>query len=158
MRLSPIPIIAVLLLLVPSVALGQEPGVTVDDGPSSKEYAIPLDSARGQAKTKAPTAKTAPPASAATPTGTPATTTTTKSGERSAPDAETPQADDESTLAVPTTPPAPPANGTPVSTRNTSSNGMSPGVAIVGLAIALLVLGGIAGLVIRRRGTPIGGQ
>ena len=157
MHLSPIPIIAVLLLLVPSVALGQEPGVTFDDGPSSKEYAVPLDSARGQARTRAPTAKTAPSASAATPTGTSATTTT-KSGEPSASDADTTQADDKAALATPTTPPAPPADGTPVSTRDTSSNGMSPGMAIAGLAIAVLVLGGLAGLVIRRRGTPISGQ
>ena len=64
-----------LVLLSPSTAAGQEPGVTFDDGPSSKEYAIPLDAARGQTKTKAPKPKPRPaaPAAAAKPTPPPAT-------------------------------------------------------------------------------------
>jgi MYXO-CTERM domain-containing protein len=155
-----IPLVAGLLLLTPGVVLAQEPGVTFDKGPSSKEYAIPLDAARAKTKTKAPKPKSTPtPAPAATtPTppapstggaasGTPskkATTTTT---------AEPTQTQTQAAAPAGTTPPTS-ADGAPVSNRS-SSNGIGAGVIIASLAVAALVLGGLAGLVLRRRRTPI---
>ncbi|MDP9344651.1 MAG: hypothetical protein M3P44_02820 [Actinomycetota bacterium] len=169
-----------LLLVIPSAAAGQEPGVTVDSGPSSKEYAIPLAAARGQTKTKAPKPK-ATPAPAVTPK-TPSRVTTDRSTARSESsvgrkkktavskggstgdsssgrkkvtakhDAQQPQA------AVPTiTTPAPRNAGARarVSSSRPPSDDMSAGVVIAGLAVALLALGGLAGLLIRRRRTPI---
>jgi hypothetical protein len=147
-----IPLVATLLLLMPSVALAQEPGVTFDDGPSSKEYAIPLDSARGQTKTK-PKAKAKPtPARAVTVPR--ATTTTTPAKPKKK--AKTEKTETTTTPAVAAVPPSSGTAG-PVNADRTSSSsdGLSAGVVIAGLAVAALALGGLAGLVIRRRRTPI---
>lgn len=49
-------LLTLVVLAIPSAALAQEPGVHVDpDSPSAKEYAIPLDQARGSLAPAGPT-------------------------------------------------------------------------------------------------------
>lgn len=149
-------VIAALTLLSPSAALAQ---VTFDNGPSSKEYAIPLDSARGQTKTKAPKPKPQTPAPATTTPAPAATSTTPRSATAKKTSAEKAKGTTTTTttaqsVAPVTTTPDPPATGTqPASTS--SSGGSSARIVIAGLALAVLALGGLAGLVLRRRRQPL---
>jgi hypothetical protein len=139
----------VLVMLSGGVALGQEPGVTVEDGPSSKEYEIPLDSARGAAKTL-PKADAAQPTPPATTTAEPAQRSTTTPGT----DAD--GTSDQSRAAVPAVPPDEPPSGQATSSELTaapSDDGPPPAIVIGALALAVLALGGLAGLVLRRRGS-----
>jgi uncharacterized membrane protein len=150
-------LVAALALAAPGAAIAQEPGVTLDNGPSSKEYAIPLDAARGQTKTKAPKKKTPAPAPKAV-TATPAVTTPQPAATPSKKRAQKPNAKTsttQTTAAVPSTLPPSDPPATVNSARTSNSDGASPGLVIGGLAVAVLALGALAGLVIRRRRTPI---
>lgn len=139
-------------MLFPSVALGQEPGVTFDDGPSGKEYAIPLDSARRAAKRKRSSSARSQPTPSATTTPAPALRSTTTPAKEKDADRGT----EESRAAVPAEPPGgPPANSSQPTTAR--SGGPGAGFVIGGLALAALALGGLAGLILRRRRSPIEG-
>lgn len=152
-------LVAAFLLCLPSIALGQEPGVTFDDGPSSKEYAIPLDEARGQTRSKAPKPKPEPAAREATPTQTMTERATSSSSPPREMTRTTEDDETETQAAAPTsTLPGPPDGGVALSTSRgdtSSADGPGAGLVIGGLAVAAVLLGGLAGLVIRRRRSPI---
>jgi hypothetical protein len=146
-------IVLALGLTAPNAAFAQQPGVTFDDGPSSKEYAIPLDAARGQTKTKAPTARVRTTPQPATPAPPPAPATTTATTTTPKPKEPTKTETTQSAPAVVAAPTDPPvADATPASS---GSDGTDAGVVIGGLALAAIVLGGLAGLLLRRRRQPI---
>jgi hypothetical protein len=146
-----------LTLLIPGVAAAQSDGVTFDDGPSSKEYAIPLDAARGATKTKAPAPKpeaTTPAPAATTPAPATPSASATSSKPKPKPDTKKQSTTTTQTAApVVTTQDPPTTAATPVSTP-AASDGTGPGVVIGGLALAAIALGGLAGLVLRRRRKP----
>jgi hypothetical protein len=151
-------VLLALALTSPGTALAQEPGVTLDDGPSSKEYAIPLDAARGQTKSKAPTARvrTTPPPPAATtpPATTPTTATSASSPKRKGAKKKHEKA--QAAAPVATTPDPPQSDPARVATpASSSSNTTNAGLVIGGLAFAAVALGGLAGLVLRRRRQPL---
>ena len=150
--------IVAILLLSPGIAVAQSDAVTFDDGPSSKEYAIPLDAARGATKTKAPTPKAQATTAAAPPAVVPPTATTPPSASKAKAKAKaTSKTKTTTTQAVApvTTPPQPPSTAaTPVSAP-ASSNGTGAGFVIGGLALAAIALGGLAGLLLRRRRQPV---
>lgn len=153
-------IVALVLLMSPSAAIGQEPGVTFDDGPSSKEYAIPLDAARNQTKTKRPSAKAPAPAPARkTARSAPSTGGVTAADEpkpkRSTKDkreTKTTTTQDDALAAVL---PDPPRATQARVAEPVSADGTGAGVVIGGLALAALALGGLAGLVLRRRSAAV---
>ena len=144
------------LLMSPSATIGQEPGVTFDDGPSSKEYAIPLDAARNQTKTKRPSTKVPAPApgrntARSAPSNGGVTAADEPKPRRSTKDKldtkTTTTQDDALAAALRDSPRATQARvAEPV-----SADGTGAGVVIGGLALAALALGGLAGLVLRRR-------
>lgn len=146
--------LVILAALAPATALAQ---VTFDDGPSSKEYAIPLDAARGQTGTKAPKAKTPQPApqapAATTPAAAPTQTTPAKKKQPKA--KSTTSTTTTAAAGATTTPPATPpgADAAPVDTGSTTASSGGPSAALVigALAIAVLGLGWLAGMLIRRR-------
>lgn len=134
--------------------------MTFDDGPSSKEYAIPLDAARNQTKTKRPSAKAPAPARASKasepPTGggpaadEPKTKRSTevrrdKKSDRKS-DRKTNTTEDDALAALPD-----PPRATQARVVEPASDGAGAGVVIGGLALAAVALGGLAGLVLRRR-------
>jgi hypothetical protein len=165
--LRPLALLAALLLLPASGAFAQEPGVTFDDGPSSKEYAIPLEAARAQTRTKSPASRngssspaTSRSASASAPPP-PDTSAGTTSGDRStssSPDRRTRQTRDAGTdderAQTPVDATARPAESLDTRRAATASDGLGAGVVIAGLAAAALALGALGGLVLRRRRAP----
>jgi cobalamin biosynthesis Mg chelatase CobN len=161
--LRPLALAVAVALFAPAGALAQEPGVTFDDGPSSKEYAIPLDAARAQTRTKAP-ARASDSSAAATASDQPADAApATGQGSRdgssssSSSDRSSKRSDDRSRDANAGAEAASPTR-TPASALDTraaaTSDGLGAGVVIAGLAAAALALGALGGLVLRRRRTP----
>lgn len=130
--------------------------MTFDDGPSSKEYAIPLDAARNQTKTKRPSAKAPAPARASkaseSPTGggpaadEPKTKRSTEVRRDKKSDKKTNTTEDDALAALPD-----PPRATQARVVEPASDGAGAGVVIGGLALAAVALGGLAGLVLRRR-------
>jgi hypothetical protein len=161
MSRHPLLIASVVLALgptAPSTAPAQAPGVTFDDGPSAKEYAIPLDAARGQTKTKAPTARVrTTPQPAATPPPPPAATTTPAAKPKSSQPEQQPTRTTKAAAAVVAAPKDPPAaDGTHAAApASPGSDGTDAGVVIGGLALAAIALGSLAGLLLRRRRQPV---
>lgn len=96
-------VVLLALLALPGAAFAQEPGVNVDpDSPSGKEYAIPLDRARGQAapSASAPQRSSGPsaPAASAPATSTPATSAPSSGGDDSESKSEEPESDGQDTV------------------------------------------------------------
>ena len=132
--------------------------MTFDDGPSSKEYAIPLDAARNQTKTKRHSAKAPAPAPArkasepstgggpAAEEPKPNRSTKVKRDKKSDKKTNTTTEEDALAAALPD-----PPRATQARVVESASDGTGAGVVIGGLTLAALALGGLAGLVLRRR-------
>jgi hypothetical protein len=134
-----------LALFSPSAALAQDPGVRVDNGPASKEYSLPLGAARALLQTRAPTDA----ALATTPAGATKGATQPTSGSGSATGGATnAQGKPTGSSGAATTGTARRPTATPA-----ASSGTGDGFVTAGLALAAVALGGLAGLVLRRKRT-----
>jgi hypothetical protein len=153
------------LALVPGVAAAQsspEPGVHVDpNSPSHKEYAIPLDEARGNATPSGVKKKTTP--AGTTQRQTPATTTEAAPlfGAGITPDHAKPKGKSKKTAAKDQTATPTDDSSDATSTKDAAaiaaasrSGGGGDGgglAAPIGIGVLVLVLGGGLGYLVRRR-------